>query len=129
MLATALEHASPVAVTASGDVTIELDEPNDIYAHAITTARAEIVAALREWFAGVERVELRRDEQAPRAAAEAPHRRDGARRADRRAQEARPGARARRSTRSISSRRLTRRCDASLDLHATRAGSAFTSPP
>jgi DNA polymerase-3 subunit gamma/tau len=65
MVATALEHSSAAAVTASGVVTIELDEPNDIYAHAIQTARAEIVAALRERFAGVERVELRRDESAP----------------------------------------------------------------
>jgi DNA polymerase-3 subunit gamma/tau len=67
MLATALEHSSPIAVTVSGLVTIELDEANDIYAHSIGSARAEIVAALREWFAGVERVELRRDEQAPSA--------------------------------------------------------------
>jgi len=62
MLATALEHSSVVAVSGSGVVTIELDEPNDIYAHAITTARADIAAALREWFAGAERVELRRDD-------------------------------------------------------------------
>ncbi len=65
MLATALSHATPAAVTASGVVTIELDEPNDIYTHAIHTGRAEILGALREWFAGVERVEIRRDEQAP----------------------------------------------------------------
>ena len=65
MVATALEHASPVAVSASGLVTIELDEPNDIYAHAITSARAEIIGALGDWFAGVERVELRRDDRAP----------------------------------------------------------------
>jgi DNA polymerase III subunit gamma/tau len=63
MLATALEHASPVAVAASGVVTIALDEPNDIYAHAITAARAEIVSVLAERFSGVERVELRRDER------------------------------------------------------------------
>jgi DNA polymerase-3 subunit gamma/tau len=62
MLATALAHASPVAVTASGVVTIQLEEPNDIYAHAITSARGEIVQSLRTWFAGVERVELRRGE-------------------------------------------------------------------
>ena len=68
MLATALEHASPVSVTASGVITIELDEPNDIYAHAIGNGRGEVVAALREWFAGVDRVELRRDEQTPAAA-------------------------------------------------------------
>ena len=62
MLATALSHATPAAVTANG-VTIELDEPNDIYAHAIHTGRAEILVALRERFVGVERVDLRRDEQ------------------------------------------------------------------
>jgi DNA polymerase III subunit gamma/tau len=64
MLATALSHATPAAVTASGVVTIELDEPNDIYTHAIHTGRGEVLAALREWFAGAERVELRRDAQA-----------------------------------------------------------------
>jgi DNA polymerase-3 subunit gamma/tau len=62
MLATALEHSSAVAVSGSGVVTIGLDEPNDIYAHAITTARADIAATLREWFAGADRVELRRDD-------------------------------------------------------------------
>jgi DNA polymerase-3 subunit gamma/tau len=67
MLATALSHATPAAVTASGVVTIELDEPNDIYTHAIGTGRAEILAAFRERFAGVERVELRRDEKAAAA--------------------------------------------------------------
>jgi DNA polymerase III subunit gamma/tau len=65
MLASALSHASPVAVTAAGVVTIELDESNDIFAHAVTTARAEIATALKTWFAGVERVELRRDDKAP----------------------------------------------------------------
>jgi len=68
LLATALEHASPVAVTGTGVVTIELDEPNDIYAHAITNSRGEIVSALREWFAAADRIELRRDEEAPTAA-------------------------------------------------------------
>jgi hypothetical protein len=64
MLASALEHASPVGVTANGIVTIALDESNDIFAHAITSSRAEIVSVLREWFANVERVDLRRDEAA-----------------------------------------------------------------
>jgi DNA polymerase-3 subunit gamma/tau len=64
MVATALAHASPAAVTADGVVLIALDEPNDIYAHAVSTSRAEIAAALRTWFAGVDRVELRRDESA-----------------------------------------------------------------
>jgi len=67
MLASALEHASPVAVTADGVLAIELDESNDIFAHAITTSRPEIVVALREWFVAVDRVELRRDDQAAAA--------------------------------------------------------------
>ena len=67
MLATALSHASPIAVTASGVVTIELDEPNDFYAHSITNARGEMLAELRKWFSNVERVELRRDASAPAA--------------------------------------------------------------
>ena len=67
MLASALEHASPVAVTATGVLTIELDESNDIFAHAITTGRPEIAVALGEWFSGVDRIELRRDEDAAAA--------------------------------------------------------------
>ncbi len=63
MLATALSHALPAAVNAAGVVTIEPDEPNDIYIHAINSSRPEIVAMLRERFAGVERVEVRRDDQ------------------------------------------------------------------
>jgi DNA polymerase-3 subunit gamma/tau len=67
MLAAALSHAMPAAVNAAGVVTIEPDEPNDIYIHAINTSRPEIVAMLRERFPGVERVEIRRDEQAAAA--------------------------------------------------------------
>jgi DNA polymerase-3 subunit gamma/tau len=67
MLATALSHASPLAVTASGVVTIALDEPNDFYAHSITNGRAEMLAELRKWFSNVERIELRRDDSAPAA--------------------------------------------------------------
>jgi DNA polymerase-3 subunit gamma/tau len=65
MLATALSHASPIAVTSSGIVTIALDEPNDFYAHSITTGRGDILAALRKWFSNVERVDLKRDDSAP----------------------------------------------------------------
>ena len=68
LLATALQHASPVSVTAHGDVTIALDEPNDIYVRAVMDARADVAAILREWFAGVERVQLRRDESVAPAA-------------------------------------------------------------
>lgn len=69
MLASALEHASPATVNVGGVVTIELDEPNDIFAHSINTARNDLAAMLRDWFAGVDRVELRRDEGRPAAPA------------------------------------------------------------
>jgi DNA polymerase-3 subunit gamma/tau len=67
MLATALMHASAVAVTADGIVAIELDEPNDIYAHAINTGRNDVVAALAEWFDGITRADLRRHDATPAA--------------------------------------------------------------
>jgi hypothetical protein len=67
MLASALLHASAVAVTADGVVAIELDEPNDIYAHAINTGRGDIVATLGEWFDGITRADLRRQDAAPSA--------------------------------------------------------------
>ena len=67
MLATALMHASAVAVTADGVVAIELDEQNDIYAHAVNSGRADIVAALAQWFDGITRADLRRQDAAPSA--------------------------------------------------------------
>jgi len=58
LLATALEHSSPRAVTAKGDVTIELDEAIDFYARAVTDGASDILAALREWFPAVQRIQL-----------------------------------------------------------------------
>jgi DNA polymerase-3 subunit gamma/tau len=58
LIATALEHATPTVVTAKGDITIALDEPNDFYAKAIQSGGAEIMAILREWFSPIERVQL-----------------------------------------------------------------------
>jgi DNA polymerase-3 subunit gamma/tau len=66
-LASALAHASPAAVTASGTITIELDETNDFFAHSINSGKQDIIAVLRGWFAVVEKIELRRDEQASAA--------------------------------------------------------------
>jgi DNA polymerase-3 subunit gamma/tau len=57
--ATALEHSSPVAVNASGEVTIGLDEPNPIYEQALEAVKAELVPLLARWFAGVRRVAVR----------------------------------------------------------------------
>jgi DNA polymerase-3 subunit gamma/tau len=64
MLAAALEHAAPATVTAAGAVTIELDEPNDMFTHSINSGKNEVLTLLREWFS-IERIELRRDEQTP----------------------------------------------------------------
>jgi DNA polymerase-3 subunit gamma/tau len=57
--ATALEHSTPVAVTARGDVTIELDEANPIYEQALETVKGDLAALLRQWFGGVQRVAVR----------------------------------------------------------------------
>jgi DNA polymerase-3 subunit gamma/tau len=56
LIATALEHSTPTTVTARGDVTIMLDEPNDFFAKAIRNGGSDIVAVLREWFTPVETV-------------------------------------------------------------------------
>ena len=57
--ATALEHAPPAAVNARGDVTLALDEANPIYEQAIDAAKADVIAALRRWFPGVQRLVVR----------------------------------------------------------------------
>ena len=57
--ATALEHASPVAVTARGEVTIALDESNPIYEQALESVKLELASLLGQWFGGVQRVAVR----------------------------------------------------------------------
>jgi DNA polymerase-3 subunit gamma/tau len=57
--ANALEHASPTAVNARGDVTLALDEGNPIYEQAIDAVKSEVVSAMREWFPGVQRLVVR----------------------------------------------------------------------
>ena len=57
--ANALEHASPSAVSARGDVTLALDEGNPIYEQAIDAVKSEVVSAMREWFPGVQRLVVR----------------------------------------------------------------------
>ena len=71
VLASALGHALPVAVTGGGDLTIELDEPNDFFAQAIEAARVEILGLLRQWFPDARAIRLR---QNPEHAAATPAR-------------------------------------------------------
>jgi len=61
MLASALEHALPIAVTASGDITIELDATHEYLAPAVESGRADIIAALRQRFPEARSVRLRQD--------------------------------------------------------------------
>ncbi len=68
--ATALEHASPAAVNARGDVTLALDESNPIYEQAIEAVKADVLAAVRTSFPGVQRLVVR----APAGAATPPAR-------------------------------------------------------
>jgi DNA polymerase-3 subunit gamma/tau len=65
MLGAALEHAAPVSVTATGGLTIELDEANDMFAHAITNGIPDVMAALKEWFPALTKIDLKRDLHAP----------------------------------------------------------------
>ena len=74
LLAAALEASSPVSITAKGDLTIELDEPNDFHAKAIEQAKDDVLAILGEWFEGTHGLRLYRDEAAPQSPAERPKR-------------------------------------------------------
>jgi DNA polymerase-3 subunit gamma/tau len=57
--ATALEHATPEAVTARGEVTLALVEANPIYEQALEVVKGDIADLLREWFGGVQCVAVR----------------------------------------------------------------------
>ena len=59
MLATALEQALPSAVSARGEVTLQLDEANDYIQRALDTGRKDIVAAVRALMPGVSGVTIR----------------------------------------------------------------------
>jgi DNA polymerase III subunit gamma/tau len=48
MLATALEHARPVSISAEGEVTLRLDEPNEIFQRKIEGGREQILGAVRQ---------------------------------------------------------------------------------
>jgi len=68
LLAAALEASSPATITAKGDLTIKLDEPNDFHAKAIEQSAAEILEILGEWFKGIDRIGLHRHDAAKQPA-------------------------------------------------------------
>jgi DNA polymerase-3 subunit gamma/tau len=73
-LGSALMKASPVAVNARGEVTLELDEPDEIAEQAITSGAADVTAVLARYFDGITRIRLTAP-RAPTAEAAAPPRR------------------------------------------------------
>jgi hypothetical protein len=80
LIGSALADALPVAVAATGAVTIELQESNAAFVEALDMARDDVLAAVQRAHPGATRVIVR----APRARPprRAPHHRDRARRAD-----------------------------------------------
>ena len=61
LLGAALTASSARSITKSGDLTIQLDEPNDFHAKAIEQDGPAIAGILGEWFSGVERVLVHRE--------------------------------------------------------------------
>ena len=69
MLATALSETTPVAVSASGAVTIQLDAADEIKSQALESGKADILAAIQAFFTGAERVNIRANASGKPAAA------------------------------------------------------------
>lgn len=67
MLAAALDHAKPVGMSAEGDLTIRLDEPNEVFQRKIEGGREQILGAVREVFGNGRNVKLAMGGEAPAA--------------------------------------------------------------
>jgi len=63
MLVSALEHALPVAVSAQGAITVQLEQPNEIFEKTIESGAAEVISALAGTFDGATKLVVRRVEQ------------------------------------------------------------------
>ena len=65
MLAAALDHARPVTMSAEGDLTLRLDEPNEVFQRKIEGGRDQILGAVREVFGVGKGVRLALAAEAP----------------------------------------------------------------
>jgi DNA polymerase-3 subunit gamma/tau len=74
MLVSALEHALPIAVTGQGTITVQLDQPNEIFERAIESGAADILTAISSLFDGAVKLVVRRVEVPATATANAPRR-------------------------------------------------------
>ena len=74
MLVTALEHALPTAVTSQGAITLQLEQPNEIFEKAIESGAADVLTAVSTIFDGATRLMIRRQEPAVAPVAPGPKR-------------------------------------------------------
>ena len=74
MLVSALEHALPVAVSAQGTITVQLEQPNEIFEKAIESGASDVLAAVTSTFDGATKLLVRRVEQPAIAPTDAPKR-------------------------------------------------------
>ena len=74
MLVSALEHALPVAVSAQGTITVQLEQPNEIFEKTIESSASEVLSAVASAFDGATKLLVRRIEQPAVAPTDAPKR-------------------------------------------------------
>ncbi|HJR67366.1 MAG TPA: DNA polymerase III subunit gamma/tau [Gemmatimonadaceae bacterium] len=74
MLVSALEHALPVAVSAQGTITVQLEQPNEIFEKTIESGAPEVLSAVAGTFDGVTKLVVRRVEQPTVATPDVPKR-------------------------------------------------------
>jgi DNA polymerase-3 subunit gamma/tau len=74
MLVSALEHALPVAISGQGAITVQLEQPNEIFEKAIESSAADVLTAVSATFDGASKLMVRRAEQSSVVPADAPKR-------------------------------------------------------
>jgi DNA polymerase-3 subunit gamma/tau len=74
MLVSALEHALPVAVSGQGTITVQLEQPNEIFERALESNAAEVVAAVSSLFAGARKLAVKRGDATASVSQDAPKR-------------------------------------------------------
>jgi DNA polymerase-3 subunit gamma/tau len=74
MLVSALEHALPVAVSGQGTITVQLEQPNEIFERTIESGATEVLSALAATFEGATKLIVRRVEHPGAPPVDAPKR-------------------------------------------------------
>jgi DNA polymerase-3 subunit gamma/tau len=74
MLVSALEHALPVAVSGQGTITVQLEQPNEIFERTIESGATEVLSALAATFEGATKLIVRRVENPGAPPVDAPKR-------------------------------------------------------